>query len=384
MVREKIIIFGITENILNTVRNRIDPRQAEIIALVDNDKSKQGHQYMGITITSLEDTCFDDDCWIIVAALSSYEVVRGQLLKHGVDRRKIQPFLAHELCNFCVGSLEEIDVGIVKKIYFEQERTIRILEAYKELYDEYSKVIPFDEEDCFTNNRFISHACGGVVNGRRIMYTNSKEAFYYSIEKGFSLIECDVLGLDMVLAHDYISFYRAKEENYSMMNMRELLTLMEQNPDVHVLIDVKWNTQKEYGLCVSCIDCMIEEMTHNFEAYEKLKSHVIMEVYDEETIKYAYEAGFKMIFTQYRNPEYRCYMNTVNLCNRYCISTIAFKVTHFLEDEGWKNIKTFLNKNVKIYCHSTDSVDEYKQLRNMGVTGVFTNYLTQEDIEVDV
>lgn len=385
MFREKIVIFGITDGILNAVRNRIDPRRAEIIAFVDNAKSKQGCSYMGIPVTSLKEICIDDECWVIVAALSSYEVVREQLVKYGVDSRKIQPFLSYELCDYCVGSLIGIDIEFIKKIYFEPKRTIRILEEYGEMYEEYSKVMPFEDEDCFTNNTLISHACGGVVNGRRIMFTNSKEAFFYSVEKKFSLIECDVIGIEeeeLVLAHDYSFFYKLKNEDCSMMNMKELLTLMEQHPNVYILIDVKWVTQKEYGLYVSCIDCMMQEMTKNYEAYEKLKRQVIMEVYDEETIKYAYEAGFQMIFTQYRNPEYHCYMNTVNLCNRYHISTIAFEVTHFLENEGGKNIKTFLDKNVKIYCHSTDSVDDYKQLRSMGVTGIFTNYLTQEDLEL--
>lgn len=384
MSKIKIVIFGITDAILGVLRNKIDPRQAEIVAFVDNDKNKQGCLCMNIPIMPLCKTKIDKDCYVIVTALSSYEAVKEQLVQYGVNDKKIQPFIADALCEFCVGSIEDIDIEIIKKIYFEPDKAIKKVWEYTKLYNEYSRVAILKQEDCFSGNTLISHACGGVVNGKQIMYSNSKEAFLYSVENNFSLIECDVLGMErdeIVLAHDYDSFYRAKEENYSIMDIKELFLLMKKNPHIHVLIDVKWNIHKEYECYVARIDELLEEMSGTSEEQKALKSQIIMEVYDEETIRYAFERGFKMIFTQYRNPEYNCYMNTVNLCNKYGISAIAFSVRHFLENDGAKNIRTFIDKNIKIFCFSTDSLSEYRKLRDTGVSGIFTNYLTHRDIE---
>lgn len=147
-------------------------------------------------------------------------------------------------------------------------------------------------EAWFHKSSLISHACGGIVNQRRAMYTNSKEAFSYSIQKGFKLLECDVLLVsddELVLGHDYKCFYESEQEQYTMMTIKELLDGLKQQAETYCLIDVKWENHEEYHIALNKIDRTIDEIAVDEKEASKLKKQVVMEVYDEETIKMAKE-----------------------------------------------------------------------------------------------
>ena len=265
MSKIKIAVFGISEPILRVIRNEIDPRKAEVIVFVDNDKVKQGTCFMNIPVVSLEQIDKTEVDYFLVAALSAYEKVKQQLIEFGVSKKKIQVFVTNQLCEYCLGSLEDIDVDFIRKVYFEPKKRIQQVRKYQKIYEEYSQNEKFEKcpEDWFYKSNLISHACGGIVNGRHLMYSNSKEAFQYSMEQGFKIIECDMIVLpdgELILAHDYWRFYEAKEENYSMMTAKELLLLLKEYPDVNCLIDVKWENHNEYAFYVNEIEKLIESI----------------------------------------------------------------------------------------------------------------------------
>lgn len=85
-----------------------------------------------------------------------------------------------------------------------------------------------------------------------------------------------------------------------------------------------------------------------------------------------------MIFTQYKNPDWQCFMNTVVLCYQYGIRAIALAIgSCFLME---KFMKIITDKGIKVFAFSTDSFDGYSALKRIGVTGIFTNYLTENDM----
>lgn len=276
---------------------------------------------MGITVTSFEEIHAENIDYFVVTALSAYDVIKLQLMNYGISAERICPFVTSELKRYCIGSIREIDIENIKEIYFEPEYIKKIVSEYSEIYETYVSYPPYTDmsTDWYSGEEccLISHACGGVVNGNRLMYSNSKEALEYSLGHKFRLIECDVLGVDLdkpMLAHDYKNFYEAAEVGYQMMTLEDFIYIIAKHREVKVLIDVKWRDEDEYEKYVEYIDSIISSYSERKEDQAVLKNQIIMEVYNEKTIKSAYKRNFQMFFTQYRNPDNKCYMNTVNLC----------------------------------------------------------------------
>lgn len=382
MKKVRIAIWGISDGILNAITEEINPFNTEIVLFFDNDETKHGICYRNIPImpASKQLVCEKAVDYILVTALSAYEGIKEQLIDMGIEKEKIQVFVAKDIKRYCVGNIDDIDINLIKKIYFEPQKIINIVTEYRTIFDIYSKIPACEErvEEWYNKGKMISHACGGIVNGKRMMYSNSKEAFEYSVKKKFKLIECDLTRLyngELVLLHDWERCWELEEEQYSMMTAKDLFMLLKGHREMSCLIDTKWRDYDEYCLLVNEIDRLIETICDDSNERDALKEQVIMEVYDEETIKIAKEKDFNMIFTQYRNPQWPYFMNTVMLCHKYGVKVIAMPVYVCLE---WKKlIRIFTDKNIKIFAFSTDSIDEYSALRRMNVTGIFTNYLTE-------
>ena len=146
--------------------------------------------------------------YILVTALSAYEGIKEQLIDMGIEKEKIQVFVAKDMKRYCVGNIDDIDINLIEKIYFEPQKIKNIVTEYRTIFDIYSKIPACEEsmDEWYNKGRMISHACGGIVNGKRMMYSNSKEAFEYSVKKKFKLIECDLKRLyngELVLLHDW-------------------------------------------------------------------------------------------------------------------------------------------------------------------------------------
>ncbi|MCI8514967.1 MAG: hypothetical protein HFI93_10145 [Lachnospiraceae bacterium] len=379
----KIAVFGVSDAILRVIKEEIDPGNVEIVVFVDNDSAKENTFYMDVPVIKPENLLKDYEAdYVLVTALSSYGTVRDQLLDLGVNEKRIQPFIPEAICQYCVGSLESVDRDFIRIAYFKADSVIARVEAYQKIYQAYAGISSFydDADGWFDKSCLISHACGGFVKGKKLPYSNSKEALEYSIEKKFRLIECDVLKIrdDWFLAHDRECFREAEREGYTVLSLREFIDYIKNYPDIHVLIDVKWKDAVEYADCVHEVEKILEAISENDREKAVLKNRIVMEVYDEETIRIAKERDFWMIFTQYRNPDWPCCMNTVNLCYRYGIRAVAMGGPQSFALQRKLNMIT--EKNIRIFVFSTDSAEEYRTLAKMGVSGVFTNYLTEDSL----
>lgn len=382
----RIAIWGINEDIIKVIRNEINPLKATIVCFIDSSKERQKELYMGKSVISPEEFNHQEVDYIIVAALSAYPQIKVYLSEKGVPLQKIHPFITPQLTSYCLGELGRAEIELLKKIYFEPNFLKKEIQKYIEAYEEYITVQPYRElgDEWFLKSQLISHACGGIVNGKQCMYSNSKEALEYSFEQGFPLIECDILGLEMgepVLAHDFHNLYEAEEKGYTLLTIKDVLTQIQKHPEVSLLIDVKWRKSEEYAEYVNYIENTIQQFDLSDVEKTTLKKQIVMEVYNEETIKAAYDLGFEMFFTQYRNEEKACYMKIANLCCKYGIGVVGFGTNYFEDD---KIIAKFLpilkHKNIKVFCFSTDSLNFFKYLQSVGVDGVFTNYLTIDDV----
>lgn len=380
MNKIRIAFLGINNEIYEVIKNEINPRNAEIVLFFDNEETKQGICYENIPIAAPSKQLFEEYSidFVLVAALSAYENVKKQLVELEIPRDKIQVFVAEDIQRFCVGSISDINKDLIRRIYYEPQKILDIVAEYEKIYVSYSLVPEYIEIDgWFNKGSMISHACGGVIKGKEAMYSNSREAFQYTIEKDFKLMECDMMLVDgeLILAHDYGKLYEAEQGRFTMLTAEEFLGLLKEHEEISCLVDLKWRDYEEYSFLINKIERFIEKVTNNIFEKDILKKQIVMEVYDEETIRIARENNFDMIFTQYRNPRRRCFMDIALTCCRYGIRAIALNVEECLSQS--KFIRILTEKNIKIFVFSTNSVEEYSELRKLNVSGIFTDYLSE-------
>lgn len=376
MEKIKLAVWGISDIIWGTIRNIIDPGKAEVVLFLDSNEEKQGIYYENIPVVTPSRELVDraaGDVYLITA-LSAYENIRKLLMGWGIESEKIQPFITGDICKYSLGTLDEVDRNFIKEVYFEPQKTESLVNGYREKYAIYQESRYSGNAEWVNQGTLISHGCGGIVDGKKGMYTNSKEAFDYTVKSKFRLMECDVLRMkngELVLGHDYWRFYEAQEQGYSIMSLEDLLKGLHKHREINCLIDVKWDTYDDYRSAIACIDEMLPCVVKDEKERANLMSRIVMEAYDEETIRIANKSNYQMFFTQYRNPQCTDYLGIVNLCCQYGIGAVGIKVDKVDE----RLLKICRNKNIKVFVFSTDSIEVYSNLRKLGVAGVFTNYL---------
>lgn len=375
MDKIRIIIFGVTDKSIKIVQNELSLENIELVAYADNDIDKCDVLIDGIPVVYSKEIIGYEFDYILVSAWRSFDHIKEQLVTLGIQSDKIDLLYTEKISYWYPGIVYVRDRVMVQKIYRrskllldhikDKEKTVR-------LWKNYSTWEPMkdDKNVWCCKGTMIAHACGGMVNGIRREYSNSKEALSYSLQKGFRLIECDVYGIingEIVLAHDSADIYDGCQGAYSLQTIRELLTTLKNDSDVTVLLDIKWESMDDYREIVDAIDSLVDE---------KQKNQIVLEVYDEPTIICAKEKGYECFFTQYRNPEWECFIKTIDLCYKYDIKAVGFQLDIALAAIS-SYFKFFIEKNIKIFVFSTDSIDDYAMLKSKGVSGVFTNYLVE-------
>lgn len=373
MDKIRVIIFGVSDVSIRIMQNEMALENVDIVAFSDNNLNKCGVMVNNIPIIHLGEIVNYSFEYVLVSAWRSYDTIKKQLILSGVPEKKIDLLYTEKIPYWYMGSICIHDRMSLCRIYrysdliFESiKKTREITELWK--YYAAWKPMQHRETDWCCKGTMIAHACGGLVNGIKRMYSNSKEAFADSLQKGYRLIECDAYGIingEVVLAHDDIDLYDGYQGAYSLQSFGELFEILRQHPEVNVLIDIKWRTQRDYKEIVDAIDNIVSKDG---------KQQIILEVYDEQTIIYAKEKGYECFYTQYRNPEADFFIKTVALCYKYDIKVVGFPIETALSPiSNYFNI--FLDKNIRIFVYSTDSIDEYAIVRSKGISGVFTNYL---------
>ncbi len=390
MSRIKMAVWGINDAIWHVIKNAINPEKAEVILFLDSNEEKQGIYYENIPVMAPSRELLDreDIDVYLITALSAYENIRKTLLMWGREAEKIQPFITDEICKYSLGTLDEVDRSFIKDAYFDSVKSENLVNRYREKYALYLQSQYTGNADWVNHGTLISHGCGGIVDGRKVMCSNSKEAFDYTVKSKFRLMECDVLRMrngELVLGHDLWRFYEAQEIKYTIMTLEDLLSGLNKHREISCLVDVKWEPYDDdkpvidydrYRSVIEGIDKMLSCIVKDEKERANLKSRIVMEAYDEETIKLANKSNYNMFFTQYRNPDWMNYLSVANLCCQYGIGAVGIEANNVDE----RLIKICRKKGIKVFAYSTDCIEVYSRLRKMGITGVFTNYLRPLDI----
>lgn len=383
------MIVGIDEKILQEILKELNPEKAHIVAFLDNSEAKKHEKYLGRSVyTPKKFMQYKDNSnikvdYYIVSALSAYQAIQWQLIELGVEQSKIQPFIPDTFCKYMLGSVR-FDEDLIYDIYCNPTATMEIAHRYLDQYSRYNtfQEMMHKDDDWYNKASLIAHALGGRIGDDKLEYSNSLEAFKTAIKNRFMLFECDVC-LEkeniILLSHDNGMRWICKEYNLTTMHFVQFLKHLLEYPLLTVLIDVKWENHREYTAVIHEIDKALKEIGKDSREYEALKNQIVMQVYDEETIICAKAYKFQMFFTQYRNPRKCEFMHTVDLCYRYGIKVVGMGLwpPELIQK---KYMDTFLNKNIKLFAYSTDSVHEYIKLIDLGFTGVMTNFIRPKDV----
>lgn len=245
-----------------------------------------------------------------------------------------------------------------------------------------------DNNNLLNNTKFIGHAFYGVDN---IDYTNSKEAFLEGYENGIKIMEVDFLftsDKELVLNHFWENFIQDSSTSflskkvvgkYTPMNLDDLLLLMSHYKDVYIVIDTK---ESEYNHGNSLID-VYKEIINKTIAYDKsLLDRFIPQIYDFDSYKeisklYKFKNNMFSIykFAINNNP------NLIKFITYYClfydIDSIVIPYEYINYGIINKDTIDFIrDKNINIFINTINDKDIYNNLINMGITGVYTDYLS--------
>lgn len=358
---------------IRIMRRELVLENVNVVAFSDNNLDKCGVMIDNIPIIHSSEITNYHFGYVLISAWRSYDAIRKQLISLGVPEKKIDLLYTEKVPYLYQGSICIHDQISLCRIYRYSDLIFKSIQKAKEttaLWEYYTIWKPMQNRktDWYSKGTMIAHACGGMVKGMKRMYSNSKEALVDSLQKGFQLIECDAYGIingEVILAHDDADLYDGYQEAFSLQTFGELLEILAGYPDVNVLVDIKWGTQQDYEEIVDAIDNLVDK---------DKKSQIILEVYNEPSIIYAREKGYECFYTQYRNPEAEFFIKTVAMCYKYDIKAVGFPIEMALAPIS-NYFSIFMDKNIKIFVFSTDSIDEYALMRSKGVYGVFTNYL---------
>ena len=263
-----------------------------------------------------------------------------------------------------------------------------------------------DSNAWYTLYHIISHS-GGGING--LTFTNSKEAWEYSYNKGNRLVDADLMFTTdsvLVLKHEWgdnleqtqvamkdsYRWYdrnnslRYNMENENMMDFNtfmkspihyiyhplsvyDMLQYMKDHQDLYVSADVKRNDiVSAYKYIInaaqkkSCLDVL---------------DRLIVSVYDETAFKQVKKIyPFKhYVMRQYINKPHN-YYDILKFCIENSIHVINLS-SCYVNDEGAKEL---MKHGIHVYVAVVDNKELFLNYIDAGFSGVCSNYIHENDI----
>lgn len=380
MGKHRIAVWGITDSIWECLLENLDWRSMEISFFIDNNPLISGKVYEGIRIYSFNQITTEEIAeveYILIAAYSGYSSICMQMKEYGINSHKVQPFISLGMKRYNFGKIENLNEQLILEIYNKPNRMIEMAHRYNKNVQVLENISPLsgNQDKWYKRYSIIAHACGGWVNGQKLMYTNSKEALEGSLKSGAKVIECDIWGIErgeVIVCHDYINYGKAGKPNYTIQHLPDVLKAIIKYKDVYLLIDVKWEKIEEY-------DCYLNYITEVVEGFgkkeqEQLKKQIIMEVYDERSIQKALKEGFDVFFTQYRNQNRDDYQETLKICLKYNVGVVGYS----FEGIDSTLLSVFRSKNISVFGFSCNSITKYAEMRKLGLDGIFSDFILED------
>lgn len=238
----------------------------------------------------------------------------------------------------------------------------------------------------YENYHIVSHALGQIDN---YTYTNSLEAFFKSYFGGNRIFDADLKWTNdgfLVLRHDWYQnmgieyssgirpslndFKQRKiHNNYTPLTLEEFLYVMVEYNDIYVAFDAKdGNIVSMWKKIVNiCKKNNIEEVLdrvivsfYNYEDYFNIKDIFL----------------FKNYVIRYYDVD-KNYNELLEFCLKNNIKVVNIS-KYILNKSDEYNI--LLKNGIKIFVAVENDVENFKKYYNMGITGVISDYILEEDL----
>lgn len=250
-------------------------------------------------------------------------------------------------------------------------------------FTDYPVFTPSSELWC-NNSSLIQHAGGGIDG---LDYTNSKEALEQSLLNGNRHIEIDFLytsDQELVCMHSWKEQWDVETApslqeflsgkiygKYTPMAASDLIQYMEEYPDLYIIIDTKASDH------LQVISDLVQLSSHNTQITDRF----IIQLYDggvKEQILQIYPfPDNNFLFTAYK---FRSRLS--NKIMNICYDENIYIVTVPYGDWDQETIDLFRSKNIIIYEHTVNRPDQANEELRRGVHGLYTDFLSPEDLEL--
>ena len=387
MKKRNIAVYGITESIYTVLVNSINTFKVNIMAFIDSDKNKQNLIYKKISIINPTKFDYSTVDYVIIAALSQYNQIKESLVLNGVNQNIIFPFIPNEkYTRYGIKSYFLDEPKLSKdseyfNLYFHTDYVRKQCEEYTIQLKKYKSYKRYDDNELSweRSTNIVSHALGGLIDNSEQMYTNSMKALLTSLNNNFNVIECDVIKVD---DKTFMCFHDGVNSHSSVSIDTVLITINNFNEKNHknvkLLIDIKWWMHSEFQDVVNYID--------DFVIKNKIdKNIIIFEVYDKRTIEIIRSFNYECFFTQYMREAYFGeekqifeFICVANICMENNIKVVGYYSSCCENPNFVKQLKIFHDKNIAVYCYSTNSIEELSKLKSNGIQAVFTDYLIED------
>ncbi len=242
----------------------------------------------------------------------------------------------------------------------------------------------------WTKHRVIAHALGAVDG---ITNSNTLDAMKQSYKNDFRLFEVDILPTvngELVASHGFYELLAGKygrpipQEHsneiptkeeflnfkfngmYKTVGIEEIVEIMSANPDIYMITDTKIT---DYAQATEQFKELVRVCK---EIDESVLDRIIPQIYNESM----YDAVMSQ--HKFKSIIYTLYATTTT--NHRVLEFVTAKnikvVTMPPERINAQDVNLFNSYGIKIYTHTINDSEQMKNLKNMGVYGFYTDFIT--------
>lgn len=249
----------------------------------------------------------------------------------------------------------------------------------------------------WTRYPLIAHALGGIDG---VHNTNSYESFKTNYEKGQRVFEVDlILTEDNMLAarHDWMGYLAdhlklnlpenrrdvpltMKEfkkykilDKYTSISFTDLARIMKGYPDVYFITDTKETDSQ----LITKQFIQIRDIAKIIDP--TILERLIPEIYSPEMM-----TQVKRIIP-FKQVIFSIYMSSMepNEVVQYVRKNKIPVVAMPIERATDKFVNDLKKQGVVTYVHTVNKVEQFQKLREMGIQGIYTDYLTYKEVGID-
>lgn len=287
--------------------------------------------------------------------------------------------IAGEKVEPVIGQTEATE-SIEMETYLEEEP----IKSISERLAAFAECPPMEHtgKEWYNNTRLIYHAGGGIDG---LTYSNAKEAMEMCMKQGHYVIEMDFSFTSdnhLVCVHEWqdigdlwspctldeylnLKIYG----RYTPLTAEDIIQYMEENPDLHIVIDTKGDNVAVVAELVRLAD----------NQYDVINRFIIQLYYDGQKQKMNEIYPFpdeNFLFTLYKFNPGR-YEEIMKICYDEDIRVITVGIKAWSQEV----VDEFLKKGFIVFEHTPNRMDWAQESMDKGIQGIYTDFLTTEDME---